>query len=95
MMMRSLATLAKNSSSSKLPLTTSCGGHFLGIHHMTCTKKNQGEVAAYEKDGVEYVFDFAEKVVTNVTNQRRHSIRLVWVEQGDEHAHWTGEKPPQ
>ena len=25
-------------SSSKLPLTTSCGGQFLGIHHMTCTK---------------------------------------------------------
>ena len=58
-------------------------------------KHLQGEVAAYEKDGVEYVFDFAEKVVTNVTNQRRHSIRLVRINQGDEHAHWAGEKPPQ
>ena len=54
-----------------------------------------GEDAAYEKDGVEYVFDFAEKVVTNVKNQRRHSIRLVWVNKGDEHVRWTGEKPPQ
>ena len=28
---------------------------------MPCTKKMEGEDAAYEKDGVEYVFDFAEK----------------------------------
>ena len=63
--------------------------------HDLYQKHLQGEVAAYDKNGVEYVFDFAEEVVTNVTNQRRHSIRLVWIKQGDEHAHWTGEKPPQ
>ena len=55
----------------------------------------EGENVGYAWDWGEYVFDFDEKVVTNVHNHRRHTIRLVWIDQVDEHARWTGKKPPQ
>ena len=66
-----------------------------GTSHALYQKHLEGENVGYAWDWGEYVFDFDEKVVTNVHNHRRHTIRLVWLDPVDEHARCTGEKPQQ
>ena len=59
-----------------------------------------GRGGSWAPDGEEtkinrYSIDFVNFVQTNIDNNRKRSIRIVWVRPQDAQAHFTGEKPPQ
>ena len=59
-----------------------------------------GRCGSWAPDGEEtkinrYSIDFVNFVQTNIDNNRKRSIRIVWVRPQDVQARFTGEKPPQ
>ena len=42
-----------------------------------------------------YIIDFVNMAQTNIDNQRKHSIRIVWVHSEDVQVHFTGEVPTE
>ena len=59
-----------------------------------------GRCGSWAPDGEEtkinrYSIDFVSFVQTNIDNNRKRSIRIVWVRPQDAQARFTGEKPSQ